>query len=427
MPHSPPQLKRRQNALYNRVILSMIRFIDHPQGNPFMHTAERLAKIPPYLFMTLRNKINAAKAQGVDVISLAIGDPVDPTPARVVEALARAASDPENHRYPTDEEWGMLAFRQAVARWYARRYAVNLDPAKEVIALIGSKEGCHHFALGVVNPGDVVLVTDPGYPGYKPSIWFAGAEPYPVAMEEASGYLPKLEEIPSDIAKKASALYLNYPNNPTGAVATRGFLDELVAFARANDIAVCYDNPYSEIVFGVERLSFLSVPGAKDVGVELNSLSKPFNMTGWRIGMACGNPDIVGAIAQVKSNTDSGVFNAIQYAGIEALDHCDDFTEKMVAVYAGRRDKTLATLRGLGWRYEPPQGTFYLWAPTPKGYTSSEFCEFVFEQCAVVTAPGAAYGEHGEGYFRISLTVNEDHLEEALQRMQDSLPPFEFV
>ena len=392
-----------------------------------MRTADRLTKIPPYLFMTLRNRINNAKKRGVDVISLAIGDPVDPTPDRVVEALARAARDPENHRYPTDEEWGMLAFREAVARWYKRRYAVDLDPSDEIVALIGSKEGCHHFALGVVNAGDTVLVTDPGYPGYKPSIWFVGAEPYPAPMRAERGFLPNLSDIPADVAKKATAFYLNYPNNPTGAVATRAFLEDLVAFAKTHNIAVCYDNPYSEVVFGVERLSFLSVPGAKDIGVELNSLSKPFNMTGWRIGMASGNRDIVAAIAKVKSNTDSGIFNAIQYAGIEALDYCDNFTDHMVAVYGKRRESVLATLRALGWRYEAPKGTFYLWVPVPKGFTSASFCDFLLEQCAVVLAPGAAYGVNGEGYVRFSLTVKEDRLEEALQRMRDRLPPFEFA
>lgn len=391
-----------------------------------MQTAERLSKIPPYLFMTLRNKINEARARGVDVISLAIGDPVDPTPQPVIDALCRAAQDPANHRYPTDEEWGMLAFRESVARWYQRRYNVTLDAKKEIVALIGSKEGCHHFALGVINPGDLVLVTDPGYPGYKPSIWFVGAEPYPVPMKQEYGFLPKFEDIPSDIARKATAFYLNYPNNPTGAVANRGFLEELVAFARENDIVVCYDNPYSEVVFGVDRLSFLSVPGAKEVGVELNSLSKPFNMTGWRIGMACGNPDVVKAIATSKANTDSGVFNAIQYAGIEALDTCDGFTDKMVSIYGKRREMVLSVLRELGWNYTPPQGTFYLWVPVPKGYTSAQFCEFMFEKCAVVLAPGSAYGHHGEGFVRFSLTVEENRLEEALQRMRAALPKLEF-
>jgi len=392
-----------------------------------MQTADRLSLIPPYLFMTLRNKINDARKRGVDVISLAIGDPVDPTPEVVVEALAKAARDPENHRYPTDEEWGMLAFREAVARWYERRYDVGLDAATEVVALIGSKEGCHHFALGVINPGDLVLVTDPGYPGYRPSIWFVGAEPYPVPMLEANAFLPRLADIPSEVAQRASAFYLNYPNNPTGAVATRAFLDELVEFAKTYDIAICYDNPYSEIVFGVERLSFLNAAGAKDVGVELNSLSKPFNMTGWRIGMACGNPELINAIATVKANTDSGIFNAIQYAGIEALDHGDDFTDHMLEVYAQRRDRVLAALRTLGWEYEPPQGAFYLWVPVPKGYTSAEFCDYLFDQCAVVAAPGAAYGEYGEGYIRFSLTVAEDRLELALQRMTDTLPKFAFT
>lgn len=391
-----------------------------------MHTAERLSKIPPYLFMQLRNKINSARAQGVDVISLAIGDPVDPTPQPVIDALCRAAQDPENHRYPTDEEWGMLAFREAVARWYQRRYAVDLDPKKEVVALIGSKEGCHHFALGVINSGDLVLVTDPGYPGYKPSIWFVGAEPYPVPMKPENDFLPRFEDIPTDVAKRATAFYLNYPNNPTGAVANRTFLAELVEFAKSNDIAVCYDNPYSEVVFGVERLSFLSIPGAKDVGVELNSLSKPYNMTGWRIGMACGNGDIVKAIATSKANTDSGVFNAIQYAGIAALDECDAFIETMLSVYAARRNKVIAALRDLGWTYDPPKGTFYLWAPVPKGFTSASFCEFMFEQCAVVIAPGAAYGVNGEGFVRFSLTIEEHRLDEALQRMRASLPKLEF-
>lgn len=391
-----------------------------------MQTAERLTKIPPYLFMTLRNKINDAKARGVDVISLAIGDPVDPTPQPVIDALCAAAQDPANHRYPTDEEWGMLAFREAVARWYRRRYAVELNPKKEIVALIGSKEGCHHFALGVINAGDTVLVTDPGYPGYKPSIWFVGAEPYPVPMRAENGFLPKFEDIPSDVAKKATAFYLNYPNNPTGAVANPGFLKELVAFAHDNDIAVCYDNPYSEVVFGVERLSFLNIPGAKEVGVELNSLSKPFNMTGWRIGMASGNPDIVKAIATSKANTDSGVFNAIQYAGIAALDTCDDFTEKMLGIYGARREKLLATLRALGWTYDPPKGTFYLWAPVPKGFTSASFCDFMLEKCAVVIAPGAAYGVNGEGFVRFSLTVEDQRLDEALERMRANLTAMTF-
>jgi LL-diaminopimelate aminotransferase len=391
-----------------------------------MQTADRLTKIPPYLFMTLRNKINEAKARGVDVISLAIGDPVDPTPEPIIDALAKAARDPQNHAYPTDEELGMLAFRESVARWYKRRYDVDLDAAKEILALIGSKEGCHHFAMAVVNPGDTVLVTDPGYPGYKPGVWFVNAEPVPVPMKAENDFLVDFADIPTETAKNASSFFLNYPNNPTGAVATPKFLGELVEFARDNDIVVCYDNPYSEVVFGVDRLSFLGTPGAKDVGVELNSLSKPYNMTGWRIGMACGNPEIVGAMATSKANTDSGIFNAIQYAGIEALDNGDESVAKMLKIYGARREKVLATLRELGWTYDPPKGAFYLWVPAPKGFTSAEFCDHMLEKCAVVIAPGAAYGANGEGFVRFSLTVTEERLEEAMQRMRDNLSGLEF-
>jgi LL-diaminopimelate aminotransferase len=388
-----------------------------------MRTADRLKKIPPYLFMELREKINSARAAGVDVVSLAIGDPVEPTPAAVVDELARAARDPANHRYPTDEEKGMLAFREAVARWYDSRYGVRLDPATEIVALIGSKEGCHHFALGVVNAGDTVLVTDPGYPGYRPSIWFAGAEPVSVRMDASNGFLPRLDAVPGGPAQAASAFYLNYPNNPTGAVATPEFLAELVEFAGRFELAVCYDNPYADIVFdGAKPLSFLSAPGAKDVGVELGSLSKPFNMTGWRIGWAAGNPEVITAIAKVKANTDSGVFNAVQLAAIKALDDCRGDLAHMLEVYARRRRLVVDTLHDLGWTdYEPPKGTFYLWIPTPDGRPSDEFVAELFERCHIVTAPGRAYGEFGEGYFRISLTVTDADLKKAMTRMREAL------
>jgi LL-diaminopimelate aminotransferase len=280
--------------------------------------------------------------------------------------------------------------------------------------------------MAVINPGDTVLVTDPGYPGYRPSIWFVDATPYDVPLKEENNYLVDFSSIPSDVAKKASAMFLNYPNNPIGAVATRAFLNDLVAFAKHYDIVLCYDNPYSEVVYGVERLSLLNAPGAKEVGIELNSLSKPYNMTGWRIGMASGNPDIVKAIATSKANTDSGVFNAVQYAGIDALDLCDDDIARMLEVYTGRREKLIATLRALGWNYDPPKGTFYLWVPVPKGFTSAEFCDHMLEKCAVVIAPGAAYGKNGEGYVRFSLTIEDARLDEALQRMRDNLGGLEF-
>ena len=384
-----------------------------------MQIADRLTKIPPYLFMELRKKIAKAKADGVDVISLAIGDPVDPTPDAIIDELCRTARDPENHRYPTDEEKGMFAFRQEVARWYQTRYGVTLDPATEVLGLIGSKEGCHHFVMARVNPGDVVLMTDPGYPAYRASILMGGGIPYNVPIRPENAYLPVFEEIPAEIREKATGMFLNYPNNPTGACATREFFDRLVAFAKTNDIAVCYDNPYSEVVFdGQERLSFLSADGAKEVGVELNSLSKPYNMTGWRIGMAVGNPELIAAISKVKENTDSGIFNAIQYAGIRALREESGNIDRMMAIYGRRRERVLATLKRIGIDFDPPKGTFYLWVPTPKGMGSLEFTNRLFEKAAVVVASGTAYGQYGEGFIRISLTVPDARLKEALKRIE---------
>ncbi|HPL64271.1 MAG: LL-diaminopimelate aminotransferase [Syntrophales bacterium] len=383
-----------------------------------MKTAERLTKIPPYLFMELRKKIARAKADGIDVISLAIGDPVEATPGGIVEELCRTAKDPENHRYPTDEEKGMMSFRREIARWYGERYGVSLDPAGEILGLIGSKEGCHHFVLARVNPGDIVLMTDPGYPAYRSSILMGGGEPWPVPILAENGYLPDFRDIPSEIAGKASAIFLNYPNNPTGACARKTFFPDLIRFARDYDIAVCYDNPYSEIVFdGQERLSFMQAEGAKEVGVELNSLSKPYNMTGWRIGMAVGNPDLIAAVSKVKENTDSGVFNPIQYAGIHALRNESGNIDRMIALYGRRRALVLGTLAKIGIKFDPPRGTFYLWVPVPKGMSSIEFTNRLFEKTAVVVAAGTAYGKYGEGYIRISLTVPDDRLKEAMQRI----------
>jgi LL-diaminopimelate aminotransferase len=384
-----------------------------------LKTAERLTKIPPYLFMELRKKINKAKADGVDVISLAIGDPVEATPDSIIEELCQTAHDPLNHRYPTDEEKGMLAFRKEVARWYKKRYGITLNPENEILGLIGSKEGCHHFVLARVNPGETVLMTDPGYPAYRASILMGEGVPYNVPILPQNNYLPLLEDIPTDVAKKAVAMFLNYPNNPTGACATPEFLDKLVAFARAYDIAVCYDNPYAEIVFsGQPRISFLSADGAMDVGIELNSLSKPFNMCGWRLGMACGNPELIAAISKVKENTDSGIFNPIQFAGIKALRSEAPFIRKMTSLYGKRRKLVLKTLKKIGIDFNPPRGTFYLWVPTPRGLTSLEFTNRLFDKTAVVVASGTAYGRYGEGFVRISLTVPDDRLEEAMKRIE---------
>jgi len=384
-----------------------------------VQTAERLTKIPPYLFMELRKKIAKAKAEGVDVISLAIGDPVEPTPSGIIDELCLRSRDPENHRYPTDEEKGMLAFRQEVARWYQERYGVTLNAADEVLGLIGSKEGCHHFILARVNPGEVVLMTDPGYPAYRSSILMGGGIPYNMPILAKNNYLPVYEDLPADILAKATAMFLNYPNNPTGACATREFFDRTVAFAKAHDIAVCYDNPYSEILFGgQERLSFLSAAGAKEVGVELNSLSKPYNMTGWRIGMALGNPDLIAAMSKVKENTDSGIFNPIQYAAILALKQETTNISKMLDIYGKRRELVLNTLRKIGISFDPPKGTFYLWVPVPTGMTALEFTNRLFEKTAVVVAAGNAYGQYGEGYIRISLTVPDNRLAEAMVRIE---------
>ena len=389
-----------------------------------MQTAERLTKIPPYLFMELRKKIAKAKAEGIDVISLAIGDPVEPTPDSIIDELCRTARDPENHRYPTDEEKGMLAFRQEVARWYQERYGVSVNAADEVLGLIGSKEGCHYFILARVNPGEVVLMTDPGYPAYRSSILMGGGIPYNMPILAKNDYLPVYEDIPADVVKQATAMFLNYPNNPTGACATREFFDRTVAFARAHDIAVCYDNPYSEVLFeGQERLSFLMAAGAKEVGVELNSLSKPYNMTGWRIGMALGNPVLIAAMSKVKENTDSGIFNPIQFAAIHALREETGNITDMLGTYTRRRERVLATLKKIGINFAVPKGTFYLWVPTPAGLTSLEFTNRLFEKAAVVVAAGTAYGQYGEGYIRISLTVPDKRLEEAMQRIEKEFTP----
>ena len=384
-----------------------------------MQVADRLKKIPPYLFVTLRNKINKARAEGVDVINLGVGDPVDPTPQSVIDELCRQAQVAINHQYPIDEEKGMLAFRQEIARWYEKRYGVELNPEDEVLGLIGSKEGCHHFILGVVNPGDVVLMTDPGYPAYRASIYMASAEPYAMPMLAENNYFPDFDQVPPEILKRAKAMFLNYPNNPTGACATRAFFSKAVEFAKAHDIAICHDNPYSEVLFeGQERLSFLSVPGSKDVGIELNSLSKPYNMTGWRVGMAMGNRGILAALCKVKENTDSGIFNAIQYAAITALRYEDGNIERMLSIYARRRKLVLETFEKIGLPFAPQKGTFYLWIPVPKGMTSIDFTTALFEKAAVVVAAGTAYGQHGEGYIRISLTVPDRRLEEAMERIQ---------
>ena len=386
-----------------------------------MQKAARLGQLPPYLFVQIRNKIREAKERGIDVISLGVGDPDQPTPAHVVDALCQAARDPANHQYPTDEEKGMFAFRQAVARWYHRRFGVHCDPDTEVLALIGSKEGNHHLCLGVLNPGDVAVLPDPGYPAYYASAVFAGAEVLRVPIRREEGYLLNFEEIPSDALKRTRLIFLCYPNNPTGAVAPPEFYQRAVDFARKHDLVVVNDNPYSEICYdGYRPASIMAAEGAKEVAVEFNSLSKPFNMTGWRIGMAVGAPHLISAISQVKENTDSGVFNAVQYAAIAALEGPEAELERLRQLYQGRRDRVLETLRAIGLNPDTPKATFYIWCPTPSGTTSIDFAAEVLEKAGVVVTPGIGYGSQGEGFFRISLTVADARLDEAMERLREA-------
>ncbi len=382
--------------------------------------SERLQRIPPYLFAEVSKKIEQAKKSGVDVISLGIGDPDLPTPKHIIEELGRAASDPKNHQYPDYE--GLLSFREAVAAWYKRRHNVSLDPVSEVLALIGSKEGSLHLSLAFVNPGDCALVPNPCYTPYRTGTILANGRVCDLPLLEANGFLPKPGSLPKDACRNAKILYISYPNNPTGAVASREFYKEVVDFANDRGIIVCSDNPYSEIAFdGYKPLSFLEVPGAMDVGVEFNSLSKPYNMTGWRVGMAVGNPDVISAMATVKNNVDSGVFNAVQYAAIAALNTPDSHIDNLNRIYQKRRDLVCEALASAGFRAKKPQATFYVWCRVPDGYTSASFATFLLERAGVVVTPGAAYGSYGEGYFRISLTSPEARLEEAMGRIKRAM------
>lgn len=384
--------------------------------------ADRLKNIPAYLFMQLRDKIRKAQAEGVDLISLAIGDPVEPTPAYIIEAMREAVLDPANHQYPTDEHKGMRVFREAVARWYGRKYGVQLDPETEVLALNGLKEGIHHFIMATVNPGEVVLMTNPGYPAYRANIHMAGAESYDVPLLEKNGFLPAFEDIPDSVCRRAKAFFLNYPNNPTGACADKQFFARLVAWAKENEILLLNDNPYSEIVFSEDRkLSLMQAPGAKDICVEFNSLSKAYNMTGWRIGMAVGGERIIHAMCRCKENVTSGIFNAIQLASIKAMDDGDREIEKMLAIYRRRRDTVLRAFASMGMPAKPGDGTFYLWLPVPGGLTSLDFAAKLLDKAGVLVTPGTAYGEYGEGFYRLSLTVPDDRLEQALERIRKTV------
>jgi LL-diaminopimelate aminotransferase len=382
--------------------------------------AQRLDAVPPYLFAELERKIAEKRRAGVDVISLGIGDPDLPTPQVVVDALAEAARDPATHQYPTNH--GSDDFREAAAGFYRDRFGVELDPASEIVPALGGKEAVGHIALALLDPGDVCLSPDPGYPPYTSGPVFASAEVHYLPLEQERGFLPDLDSIPPEILGRANVLFLNYPNNPTGAVVAPGYFERAVELARAAGLVVVHDNAYSELCFdGYRAPSFLETPGATEVGVEIFSLSKGWNMTGWRSGLVAGNPDVVERFRHLKTNLDSGMFEAVQRATIAALTEARDFPREMSAVYERRRDLVAEGLAAIGLAVDLPKATPYFWARVPEGHTSESFTELVLEEAGVVISPGPAYGPSGEGFFRISLTIADDRLEEAVARIESSL------
>jgi len=388
--------------------------------------AKRLQQIPPYLFAGIEKKIAQARKEGKDIISLGIGDPDLPTPSHIIDELIRTAKDPVNHQYPSSQ--GMLSYRQAVADFYATRFGVeDIDPETEVCSLIGSKEGIANINYCFTDAGDINLIPDPAYPVYSTATMMAGGLCYPLRLTAENGFLPDLNAIPGGIADRAKLLWLNYPNNPTGAVADMAFMEEAVAFAKKHDILICHDSAYSEMTYdGYVAPSILQVKGAKDVAVEFGSCSKPFNMTGWRIGFVVGNKTAVEALSIYKSNVDSGAFQAVQYAAIAGLKDPEGTVASSRAKYAARRDILVGGLNEMGWNLEYPKGTFYVWAPVPKGYTSASFAEYLLDEAQVVITPGSGYGPGGEGYFRATLTTEEDRMAEAISRMKAALGTVEF-
>jgi LL-diaminopimelate aminotransferase len=383
-----------------------------------MRPSKRLERIPPYAFAELERKIADKRAAGVDVISLGIGDPDRPTPALIVEAMQEAVTEAETHQYPSNR--GRADFREAVRDFYARRFDVTLDPEREIIPAIGAKEAIFNLNLAFLDPGDYALAADPGYPVYTGGPWLAGAEPVLMALEPELGFVPDLGAIDEDVAKRSKLMYLNYPNNPTGALVPDGFFERVVDFARAYDILVVHDNAYSEIAFdGYRPPSFLATPGAKDVGIEVFSLSKAYNMTGWRCAVLVGNADALHTYWRLKTNIDSGLFGAVQLAGIAALSpEADVEVASMTELYLRRRDLVCDALKKIGVDVHPPHATIYVWAPIPDGYDgSAAYAEHVLEQAGVVITPGAVYGPAGEGWFRISLTTPDNRLVEAMQRL----------
>jgi LL-diaminopimelate aminotransferase len=377
---------------------------------------EKLRILPLYLFIEIDRKKKEAIKRGADIISLGVGDPDLPTPDHIIKSMQESVTKPANHQYPFGS--GLLSYRKSIAEWYKKRFKVKLSP-DEICALIGSKEGIGHLHLGFVNPGDVVLIPEPGYPVYNTGTIFADGVPYFMPLLEKNGFLPDLDIIPVDTLKKAKLIFINYPNNPTAAIAPKKFYLKLIEFAKKNNIIVAADAAYSEIYYDENEkpLSFLEIPGAKEVGVEFHSLSKTYNMTGWRIGWVCGNRDVIAGIEKVKNNYDSGVFQAVQEAAITALTSSQKCVEDVRKIYKERRDTLVGGLQKLGWEVNLPRASFYVWAKVPKGYTSSQIVSKLLEEAAIICTPGNSMGKSGEGYIRFALTVSVSRIKEAVERI----------
>jgi len=377
--------------------------------------AERLQKLPPYLFAEIDKKKKAAMAAGRDVINLGVGDPDKPTPAPIIRSLQEHVENPAFHQYALDQ--GAPELRQSIAAFCKKRYGLDLDPNSEILPLIGSKEGIAHFPLAVLNPGDISLVPDPCYPVYRSSSMFAGADVYTMPLEPAQGFRPDLDAIPADVYTRARLLFLNYPNNPTGGTADLPFFEKVVGLARAHNLVIAQDAAYNEMYFDRPAPSILQVPGAREHAVEFHSLSKTFNMTGWRVGFAIGGAPLIAALGQVKANSDSGIFTAIQFAAKTALDQYDTLTPPIRALYRERRDAFVTGLKGIGWDVPTPGATFYVWIPCPAGTTSSELCARILDEADVVTTPGLGFGRTADGYIRAALTVDTPRLLQAVERI----------
>ncbi len=377
--------------------------------------AERLRRLPPYLFAEIDRRKRELIKQGKDLVNLGVGDPDLPAFKVVRDALKAALDEPGVHSYPPDN--GLPEFREAVSRWYQRRAGAKVDPEREIRPVIGSKEGIGHLPLAVLNPGDVALIPDPGYPPYRSGTEFAGGVPYFLPLRRENGFLPDLDAIDPQVLKRARILYVNYPNNPTGAVAPESFYRKVIDFARKHNLLVVHDAAYSEMWYDQKPPLFLQFDGAKEVGVEFHSLTKTYNMAGWRVGWVAGNPEVVSALGDLKTNLDSGVFSAIQKAAVAALEKADEDQVALRKVYQRRRDLFVEGMRKAGWPVEPMKATFYVWTPVPKGTGSIEFCRRLLEEGHVVTTPGVGFGPSGEGFFRVSLTSDEARIQEAVSRL----------